>query len=113
MGLWRVEWGMTKINASVHFVYSFQNPFLIYQYKEILQDPIEVVRKVYGHIGEELTPEVEGRMLDYLRVKPQHIHGQCPHSLEQYGLTRDMVAENCRPFVDYFLKKGVKWEDLV
>ena len=105
--------GCHYYSGLLYLQYSFQNPFLNYQYQEILQDPIGVVRKVYGHIGEELTQEVEGRMLEYLRIKPQHVHGRFPHSLDQYGLTRTVVAEKCKHFVDYFLNNGVAWDDLI
>jgi len=62
--------------------------FFDLHYAELMRDPIGVMRALYAWAGEELTPEVELRMKDWLAANPQDRFGPRPYSLEQYGLTR-------------------------
>ena len=45
-------------------------------YQELLDDPIRVVRSIYAHFGMPLSEQTVGRMVDYVRSKPQDKFGK-------------------------------------
>ena len=45
------------------------------------------MRALYEWAGDELTPEVEQAMLDWLDRNPQDRFGARPYSLDSYGLS--------------------------
>jgi len=62
--------------------------FFDLHYANLMRDPIGEMRALYAWAGEELTPEVEMRMKEWLTTSPQDRFGPRPYSLEQYGLTK-------------------------
>jgi len=60
-------------------------------YHEMITDPIDVMRRIYDWAGDELTPEVESDMHQWLTEHPQDLLGVNSYSLDQYGLTVDML----------------------
>jgi len=71
-------------------------------YKDLVRDPMSVVRRIYDHFELVLTPEAEHAMLQFLTDNPQNKNGVHSYSLETYGLQRD--TERCRFefYTDYF-----------
>jgi hypothetical protein len=57
-------------------------------YANLMRDPIGEMSAIYAWAGEELTPDVEMRMKEWLTARPQDRFGPRPYSLEQYGLTK-------------------------
>jgi hypothetical protein len=60
---------------------------------DLTADPIAAVRRIYGQFGYPYSDDFEAAMASYLRkqdaiAKPRHAY-----TLEQFGLTRDMVLE--------------------
>ena len=76
--------------------------FFDVRYKDLVRDPMFVVRRIYDHFELVLTPEAERAMLRFLTDNPQNKNGVHSYSLETYGLQRD--AERCRFefYTDYF-----------
>ena len=62
--------------------------FFDLHYANLMRDPIGEMRALYAWAGEELTPEVEMRMKEWLTTSPQDRFGPRRYSLEQYGLTK-------------------------
>lgn len=60
-------------------------------YSEMMRDPMGVMRKIYDWAGDDLTPDVEGRMQGWLADHPQNRFALNSYSLDQYGLTVDML----------------------
>ena len=68
--------------------------FFDINYDEIVRDPLAAVRRLYLHFGDELTPEAEQRMRDFLARNPKDRHGRHRYTLAQFGL--DPAAESPR-----------------
>jgi hypothetical protein len=60
--------------------------FFDLNYDEIVQDPLGAVRRLYLHFGDELTPEAEQRMRDFLARNPKDKHGPHRYTMAQFGL---------------------------
>ncbi|MFN8642256.1 MAG: sulfotransferase [Candidatus Binatia bacterium] len=58
--------------------------FVDVMYRDLLQDPIGVVRRVYAHFGRSLSPAAEERMRRFLAAHPKDRFGR-RYSLEQFG----------------------------
>ena len=60
-------------------------------YSEMMRDPMDVMRRLYDWAGDELAPGVETRMRTWLSDHPQNRFALNSYSLDQYGLTVDML----------------------
>ena len=60
-------------------------------YSEMMRDPMDVMRRIYDWAGDPLTADVEARMQAWLAEHPQDRFGVNTYSLDQYGLTVDML----------------------
>ena len=69
-------------------------PICDVNYSELIQDPIKTVQKIYCFFGDDLKPEAEYRMRQWILDHPQTQHGLHRYSLEQFGLTNKEVHES-------------------
>ena len=62
------------------------------QYRSIKDDPIVVARDIYRHLGLEFSPVVEQAMRNWeARESAYGSFGHYSYTLEQYGLTREII----------------------
>lgn len=72
-------------------------------YHRMMADPIGVMRDLYVWAGEELTPETEKRMQQWLDENPQDKYGTPkPYSLDEYGLTQEELAPVFEEYLDRY-----------
>lgn len=72
------------------------------QYADIMKDPIGEIHKVYAHFGENVSPEAEKAMQDFMSANPKGKHGKHEYHLEDYGLTADWVREHYGDYCETF-----------
>jgi len=60
-------------------------------YSEMMRDPMAVMRRIYDWAGDPLTPDVEARMQMWLTAHPQDRFAPNAYTLDQYGLTVEML----------------------
>ena len=60
-------------------------------YADLMRDPIGSMRKLYGSLGDDFTPEAESGMRTWLADNPQDKFGKHEYKLGQFGLTPDQV----------------------
>jgi hypothetical protein len=77
------------------------DPFVHVMYSDLLRDPIGEMRKVYGKLGDEFTPQAEAGMTAWLKENPQGRFGSHEHGLEEFGLT----PEDLTPWFEGYLKR--------
>jgi hypothetical protein len=63
--------------------------FLDVAYAELVADPLGVVRRLYGHVGAELRPEVEAAMVRHLDDHRPGKYGRHAYALSDLLLERD------------------------
>jgi hypothetical protein len=71
-------------------------------YHEMMRDPIDVMRRIYDWVGDELTPETEGRMRKWLAAHPQDHYGVNSYRLDEYGLTVEQLTPIFTEYLDTF-----------
>ena len=76
--------------------------FLDVGYRELLDDPIKVVRRIYEKFNYDFTPQLEVDMKEWLRENPQNKHGIHKYSLEQFGLKQEVIKEALRDYYQGF-----------
>jgi len=67
-------------------------------YAEMLNNPLEVVRRVYRHFALPLSAEVMERMQRYVATNPKDKEGPHVYSLEEFGLDPEVEAERFRSY---------------
>jgi hypothetical protein len=70
-------------------------------YADMTRDPIATVRKLYGALGDDFTPEAEAAMRAWLADNPQGKFGKHEYQLGQYGLSPEGLA----PLFDRYLSR--------
>ena len=77
-------------------------------FREIVRDPVAAVRGIYTYFGIEFDAAAEERMRAWHRLNPQGKHGAHVYRAEDYGLSREALAERFRPYMERY---AVPWED--
>ena len=65
--------------------------FVDVAYRELVADPVPVVRAIYERRQRPLPSGAEERIGDWMRANPQHKHGAHRYDLARFGLTGDAV----------------------
>ncbi len=60
--------------------------FLDVLYRDLIADPIAIVKRIYAHHGYPYSDEFEVNMKEWLDENRQHKHGKHRYSLEDFGL---------------------------
>jgi len=71
------------------------------KYEQIRSDPMPVFREIYRRAGHTLTPESEALMIEYERQNEQGKHGAHKYSLEEFGLSEEIIRDG---FGDYMAR---------
>ena len=72
------------------------------RYDDLVSDPLNVVRGIYDHFGQEMPDEMAARIADWLARNPQHKHGPHRYTPEQFGLTAEEIRSTMRPYCERF-----------
>jgi hypothetical protein len=98
LGMWAdlVERGMARRRAA--------DParFFDLHFREIEEDALGAVKRLYDHFGFELSPEAEGAMRDWLAANPRGRHGEHRYEAARFGLDADAIAERFAAYRERF-----------
>ena len=72
------------------------------RYDEINRDPMPVIREIYRRAGRPLGEESVNAMLKWSHENPKDRFGKNIYTLEQFGLTRKIVEEAFRDYIEQF-----------
>jgi hypothetical protein len=75
-------------------------------YRDLMDDPSGVVRKVWGHFGADLPAESERRTARYLADNPAGKHGRHHYCLAQFGLDQAQVDAAAARYHERFRREG-------
>lgn len=76
------------------------------QYEELVKNPIDILEKVYEHMGESMPFEMRERVNSYLARNPKNRFGKHAYSIEEVGLSKDMIREKFDFYYDRFKFAG-------
>ena len=71
-------------------------------FKNLMEDPIPVVKDIYRAFGYDYTEEFEANMRRWLKENPQGKHGSHNYSLDAYGIDRKELEQRFEEYVKRF-----------
>ncbi len=71
-------------------------------YLDLVSQPIDTVRKIYGYFGYEFTPTLEEKFKQYILQNPQYKYGVHRYSLEQFGLDSKEINQIFGNYITQF-----------
>lgn len=74
-------------------------------YKEMTQDPIGLVERIYAHFGLSTSEEFRENMRVWIKENRQGKYGRREYSLSDYELTDDQIKDEFRFYTDAFFKE--------
>ena len=81
--------------------------FVDVSYRDLVADPVGAVAGIYGHFGEEVSPQAEAAMRRYVAEHPKGEHGRHEYRLDELGLDPGELEER---FGAYRQRFGVEHE---
>lgn len=81
--------------------------FFDLHYSELMDDPIDTMRRLYEWSGGSLSDSTASAMAGWLEENPQHKLGRSEYTLGEYGLSTDELAP---VFGDYLERFGIELE---
>lgn len=91
-------------SINTHMAWRDENPdieILDLSFHDVRSNTDDVLRKVYGYLDIELTPEIEKRVADWERESDSK-HQSHKYTLEQFGLTEEEVDKAFEPYTSRF-----------
>ena len=88
-----------------------ENPLFIVDYKDLIKDPLTMIKKIYARFRIEMTDQALKQLQDYIDSHPQNKFGKHEYSLEKYGLTLEDVKRDLKPYEDYM--KSIGYHDVI
>jgi len=77
-------------------------PVVDVAYRELVSEPVGVVRRVHEEHGLGWTPEIEARVRAGVADRPQHGQGRHHYRLEDFDLDRAEILEAVAPYLERF-----------
>ena len=71
-------------------------------YRQFVKDPIGAVERIYDAFKLELAPRTVDAMRKHVADHPQNKHGTHKYTLDDYGLTAEMVTARMARYVERF-----------
>lgn len=71
-------------------------------YRDIVAKPVESVRNVFLKNDGNFTPEQEAAVIAQVAASKQGKHGKHSYSAEEYGLSREIIRERTKNYLDFY-----------
>lgn len=103
IGAWQLDMWTHAMQHALE-VRKKANPeqFFDIHFREMLDDPVGAVGRMYAHFGISFSDESEGRLRSWHASHPQGQHGGHTYSSADFGLRPEQMAERFRPYTDHF-----------
>ncbi len=75
-------------------------PMLDVSFDEVTKSMDTAIKKIYAHAGMTLTPASLQRMQQWGELNPMHKKGTFKYSLDEFGLSEDIVRQNMAGYFD-------------
>ena len=103
VGNWQLEMWQSRMERAIA-VRAGARPeqFFDIQFREVVEDPLGVIQRMYDHFGLELSEAARRRMRDRQRSHPPGQFGQHRYHAEDFGLSESRMAERFKAYTDHF-----------
>ena len=72
------------------------------RFADLMADPVSAIAHAYAAIGQELVPEHQEAITEYLSAKPRGKHGVHRYGASDWGFDVDAVRKDLAPYIDCF-----------
>ena len=79
-----------------------QSHFYDMYYNDLLTDPIMTVSQLYDHFNFDLSIETITQMQKWLDDNPRNKHGKHRYTLEQFGLSPELIDEKMGDYIQAY-----------
>ena len=94
IGRWQLEMYASMMEAAMSArARAKPAQFCDFSFRDLIDDPVAAVARMYDHFGFELSAEAERRMRAWQADNPQGKHGGHHYTLEEFGLREGQIAE--------------------
>jgi hypothetical protein len=76
--------------------------FVDVQYRDLLRDPVAVIRGIYARVGSTLADAAERRMRAHVTKHPKDLHGPHRYSMATFGLDAEAITHRFKSYREYF-----------
>ena len=90
------------MNSCLDFRKNNQDIFLDIAYKQLVKDPIETARSIFKFLDLTWTDEHTRLALSFCEEHRKDKYGKHVYSLEDYGLSRELVSQTFETYLDSF-----------
>ena len=70
---------------------------------DLVESPIDMLRRIYGFVGATLSEEQEARVRQYLEENPQNKHGEHKYAAEMFGLDTSDISKPFEEYIAWFI----------
>ena len=108
IGRQQLDWWAKLVQQSLEQRRRFadrREQFFDVQLRELVTDPLDVVHRMYGHFGYELSDEVDARMREFMEAHQRDRHGSHTYTPEDFGI--DPIRDR-EPFAEYIEHFGLQ-----
>ena len=91
------------LKHSMNIAKSNPDKFLDLNYRDLTQDPIKQMEKIYYFVGRTLSPKSRGLMEQWKKDNSQHKHGQHDYSSSHYGLADKLIEDDFKEYINSYI----------
>ena len=71
------------------------------KFEDFVKDQMATVKSIYNRFGWDLNDEAQARMRKFLAQNPKDKHGAHNYTLEQFGLTEEVIEKKYRHYINF------------
>ena len=105
IGRQQLNWWAKLVNQALEQRKRFadrSNQFFDVRLREVVADPLDVVRRMYARFGFELSDEADAKMRHFMADNPREKHGSHTYAAEDFGI--DPIGDRAQfdDYIEYF-----------
>lgn len=82
-------------------------------YKDLIKDPVGTIKGIYQHYNIPWPENFGDIILDYLKVNKKNKHGKHQYSLEEFGLSKEIILDRLKPYVEDFFSEELVEKEVI
>jgi hypothetical protein len=102
IGRWQLDMWADLMEQGIAKRRQAPQQFYDLAFREIVEDPVGAVRRLYDHFGFELTDEAERRMRAWYAENPQGKRGGHHYRAESFGLSQAEMTDRFSAYTEHF-----------
>jgi hypothetical protein len=105
IGRQQLDWWAKLVNQSLQQrkqLSARSDQFFDVKLRETVEDPLDVVRRMYAHFGFTLSDQVDERMRAFMASNPRDKHGAHTYQPEDFGIDPIRDREPFDEYIEYF-----------